>query len=142
MIHIWTDGAADPVTRNGGWAAAFKPQDIHISGSVVDTTNVRMEYTAIIAALEYIYNYASPEEHITVHTDSETIVRQQSGEYSVKRNLDLYNKLKSWIESETSPHVKLEWEPRNSTPELKWADKEAKYRKELLDTRPTKKLKF
>lgn len=143
MIHIWTDGACDPDTRNGGWAAHIvREGDVweNLSGAVLDTTNNRMEYTAIIKALEWVYGYCKPEDHIEVHSDSLLVLGHMSGEYRVKKNVDLVNTLKSWVANEATPHVTLSWHKRNSTPELQWCDKQAKYEKKSLDTEPRKRL--
>lgn len=143
MIHIWTDGACDADTRNGGWAAVIEQDKAleRLSGAVYNTTNNRMEYTAIVQALEWLYLKTPPEEHIVVHTDSKLVVGHVLEGHKVNKNADLVNKVKNWVESESTPHVTIVWHPRNSNDYLSWCDKQAKYEKETLDLRGPRKLK-
>ena len=68
-ITIYTDGACDPNPGVGGWAAIlmFGAHVKELSGSEPDTTNNRMELTAVIEALRAL---KEPCE-ITLFTDSE-----------------------------------------------------------------------
>ena len=54
-VKIYTDGACSPNPGIGGWGAVLISKEhglrTEISGSVVDTTNNRMELTAVIKAL-------------------------------------------------------------------------------------------
>lgn len=138
MIHIWTDGSCLPSSGNGGWAALVDWGDHieYLSGTALNTTNNRMEYTAIIRALEWVYGDCLPENEILVHTDSELVVKHISGEYRVKKNRDLKEKLFSWIADESTPHVTLKWHPRNSNAMLQWADMQAKWESASLTIRP------
>ena len=142
LIHIWTDGACSAASRNGGWAAIIE-QDTGIerlSGASYNTTNNRMEYTAIVKALEWLYLKVSPETHIVVHTDSKLVVGHVMEGHRVKKNADLVDKVKNWVQFESTPHVTIEWHPRNSNDMLSWCDKQAKYEKETLDSRGPRKL--
>lgn len=67
-IDIYTDGACSGNPGKGGWGAILKYKDItkKITGSDYDTTNNRMELTAVIEALKQL-KYPC---NITVHTDS------------------------------------------------------------------------
>ncbi len=65
MIVLWTDGSASPNPGPGGYAVIENGQPIAL-GSEEMTTNIRMEGTALIAAMKY----ANGEE-CEIHTDSE-----------------------------------------------------------------------
>ena len=53
-IEIFTDGACSGNPGIGGWAALLRYKDIEkeLSGGEVETTNNRMELTAVIEALK------------------------------------------------------------------------------------------
>ena len=65
MRILWTDGSASPNPGPGGFAVIENGQPVAL-GREVDTTNIRMEGSALIAALEL----ANGEE-VEIHTDSE-----------------------------------------------------------------------
>ncbi len=69
MKILWTDGSASPNPGPGGYAVievvdgAGRPV---VLGREADTTNIRMEGSAMIAAMKY-----AGEEGCEIHTDSE-----------------------------------------------------------------------
>ena len=70
MKILWTDGSADPNPGPGGYAVLEqvgpgKAVPV-VLGTETQTTNIRMEGLAIIAAIEY-----AGEEGCEIHTDSE-----------------------------------------------------------------------
>ena len=76
-VDIYTDGACSGNPGPGGWAAIimFVKSDGEIiekelSGGVPDTTNNRMELTAVISAFEALREACA----VTVYTDSKYIV--------------------------------------------------------------------
>ncbi len=72
-IKVYTDGGCRGNPGPGGWAFVILKDEnnIQMSGSDKDTTNNKMELTAVIKALEYI---SSSEDFINstavIHTDS------------------------------------------------------------------------
>lgn len=82
MINIYTDGAHSSKTNVGGWAIVIPTQReekpyIAYGDWVFETTNNRMELTAILKALEYIYDhwayesvYGESFESASIYTDS------------------------------------------------------------------------
>ena len=72
-IKIYTDGACSGNPGKGGWGALIQENDNEkkLSGSELNTTNNRMELTAIIKALEY-YDEA---KEIEVFTDSKYVMQ-------------------------------------------------------------------
>ena len=72
-IKIYTDGACSGNPGKGGWGALIQENDneTKISGSAMNTTNNRMELTAVIKALEL---YEKPRE-IEIFTDSKYVMQ-------------------------------------------------------------------
>lgn len=72
-IKIYTDGACSGNPGKGGWGALIQENDNEkkLSGSELNTTNNRMELTAVIRALEY-YDEA---KEIEVFTDSKYVMQ-------------------------------------------------------------------
>ncbi|MDR2559075.1 MAG: ribonuclease HI [Oscillospiraceae bacterium] len=71
-IQIFTDGACSGNPGPGGWGAIlrFRGREKEISGSDPDTTNNRMELTAVIEALSALKRPCS----VVLQTDSRYIV--------------------------------------------------------------------
>ena len=72
-IRIYTDGACSGNPGKGGWGALIQENDNEkkLSGSELNTTNNRMELTAVIKALEH-YDEA---REIEVFTDSKYVMQ-------------------------------------------------------------------
>ena len=66
MLVLWTDGSANPNPGPGGFAVLSDKGAPVALGSAEETTNIRMEASALIAAMEYAAGV--PCE---IHTDSE-----------------------------------------------------------------------
>ena len=73
IVEIYTDGACRGNPGPGGWGATLESGEHfrELSGAEADTTNNRMELTAVIRALEALKRRAV----VTVHTDSEYVRR-------------------------------------------------------------------
>jgi ribonuclease HI len=65
MLIYYTDGSCEPNHGSGGFAV-IKNMQPHILGGEPETTNIRMEGLAIIAALT-----DAGQEHAEIYTDSE-----------------------------------------------------------------------
>lgn len=72
-VTIYTDGACSGNPGPGGWAAilCYKGVEKEISGGERETTNNRMELTAVIRALALLNQPCA----VTVYTDSQYISR-------------------------------------------------------------------
>lgn len=70
-IHIYSDGACKGNPGAGGWGALLVAGDQRkeIFGGEPDTTNNRMEMTAVIRALESLRR----PSNVAVHTDSQYV---------------------------------------------------------------------
>ena len=112
MKILWTDGSAVPNPGKGGYAVLENGQPVAL-GREEESTNIRMEGQALIAAMEY-----AGEVGCEIHTDSEFWVnvltrwaegweahgwKKSKGEIAnlelVKKAWELYNKF----------NVKLVW---------------------------------
>jgi ribonuclease HI len=68
-VTIFCDGGCRPNPGNGGWAAILRygSKEKELSGAEADTTNNRMELTAVTRALEALTRPCN----VTIVTDSE-----------------------------------------------------------------------
>ena len=71
LVEIYTDGACRGNPGPGGWAALLRFNDAEkiISGAEQETTNNRMELTAVIEAIKYV----KTDRHIDIYSDSHII---------------------------------------------------------------------
>ena len=72
QVEIFTDGACKGNPGPGGWGAVLRTgkTEKELSGSAADTTNNRMELTAVIEALRAL---KTPCE-VALHTDSRYVI--------------------------------------------------------------------
>ena len=135
MKILWTDGSASPNPGPGGFAV-IEVLDSGVSPAVLgrekNTTNIRMEGLAMIAAIKY-----AGSEGCEIHSDSEFWInvltkwapvwckngwKKTKGEI---KNLDIVKEL---YELYTNNNVKLVWEKGHNGIELNemadsWANK-------------------
>jgi ribonuclease HI len=85
-LIIHTDGASrgNPGPAAFAYVIARDGQLLHEeAGRLPDTTNNQAEYTALVRALEHALRLG-PEHRVTLHSDSELMVKQMNGQYRVK----------------------------------------------------------
>ncbi|MFP4363795.1 MAG: ribonuclease HI [Spirochaetia bacterium] len=76
MIEIYTDGGCWGNPGPGGWAyiGEFDGERFQASGSDLATTNNKMELTAVIFALEYVFDVLNADKQkVRIHTDSQYV---------------------------------------------------------------------
>lgn len=115
---VFTDGAAHPNPGRGGWGAVYVIDNEIIAqdwGSELETTNNRMELTAILAG----YRLVPPGQAVTVMTDSELCVNTinvWAADWEKKgwkrkrgaiKNLDLVQEL--YRVARARPEIELRW---------------------------------
>ena len=90
MITIYTDGSCLGNPGRGGWAVMGVETDLitELSGGEDNTTNNRMELTAVIEALDYYSEY----KRIVLYTDSMITINCATGKWKRHKNLDLWGK--------------------------------------------------
>lgn len=76
-IEIYTDGSCNTKTKIGAWAAIifYDDQKKTISGLCNNTTNNRMELTAVIKSIEYLIENKYTARKIKIYTDSQYVQR-------------------------------------------------------------------
>ncbi len=109
IVTIYTDGACSGNPGPGGWGAIlqYRGAEKELSGGEAETTNNRMELTAVIAALEALKEPCRAK----IHTDSQYIARainegwldawRQKGwrrKGGPVKNVDLWQKLTEMME--------------------------------------------
>lgn len=86
-VIINTDGASKGNPGPAAIGVAIKDERgqliTSVSRGIGRATNNEAEYQAIIAALEQALKIGA--SHITIHSDSELVVRQLNGQYRVKK---------------------------------------------------------
>lgn len=73
QYSLYTDGACQPNPGTGGWAFVLRSQgpDVYIQqGSCLNTTNNRMELSAVLHGLRLFLDVASSEDSLTLYSDS------------------------------------------------------------------------
>jgi ribonuclease HI len=75
-IEIFTDGSFHPQTRIGAWVAILfiDSKKITLSDTVNDTTNNRMELTAVIKAIEFAKEKHQTDKIIHIISDSQYVI--------------------------------------------------------------------
>jgi ribonuclease HI len=109
VVTIYTDGACVPNPGAGGWAALLKWEDGHekeLTGAENDTTNNRMELTAIIQALKALENRHTVE----LFSDSQYCGKIMTGGKALV-NKDLVRELYELIDQHK---VYFTWKKRDS----------------------------
>jgi len=109
MIEIYTDGAYNPVLRQGGWGAVIVEdgQRRVFSGAVKRTTSNRMEITA---ALEGILQISQGAE-VVIYTDSQYLFGCMSRGWQRRANRDLWEQLDEVV---SQRKVRWEWIERDA----------------------------
>lgn len=120
-IKIYTDGSCIGNPGPGGYAAiihtdeAEKIMEKIIAGGARDTTNNRMEISAIIKALQWVSEHRS--EHraesraapIHIYSDSQLVVSTMTKNWKRKMNTDLWNELDAFINELTASGHEIKW---------------------------------
>lgn len=97
MLKIYTDGACSGNPGPGGWAFVIPSLKAENSGYFLDTTNNRMEITAVIEALDYLARETSYSK-IEIITDSQYVVNTMTLGWQRKKNLDLWKELDELVD--------------------------------------------
>lgn len=108
-VEIFTDGACSGNPGIGGWGALLRYKNIEkeLSGGELQTTNNRMELTAVIEALKAL----KTECNITLYTDSKYVMNginewlenwkqngwKTSNKKNAVKNIDLWQQLDELI---------------------------------------------
>ena len=125
-IEVWIDGLCEPV--NPGGIACYgiiieTPSRIvklyDCVGEGPGMSNNVGEYAGLIRALEYLYKCGLQDEEIVIHSDSQLLVKQMSGQWRIRGGLYVMFALKARELLKFFKNVRFEWIPRE---ENKMAD--------------------
>ena len=102
-VYIYTDGSCSGNPGPGGWGSILKYNSVEkeLSGGNAETTNNRMELTAVIEALKALKEPCNVE----LYTDSQYVCNSINNEwvYSWKRN--------NWKKADKKPALNVDlWE--------------------------------
>lgn len=90
-IVIHTDGACKGNPGPGGWGAVIEQNggQVKLSGSEPQTTNNRMEMTAVIKGLEVV----DASANVLISSDSTYVINTMTKGWKRKANQDLWDQL-------------------------------------------------
>lgn len=116
-IELYTDGSCLGNPGPGGWGVIIiREKNIHLSGGEPQTTNNRMEMTAVIKALEWLHKKLKKEEltnaQIIIYSDSNLLISTLNLGWKRKANLDLWaqiDRLRAWL------NIKWTWVKAHAT---------------------------
>ena len=96
-IVIHTDGACKGNPGQGGWGAVIEQNggQVKLSGSAPQTTNNRMEMTAVIKGLEAV----DASANVLISSDSTYVINTMTKGWKRKANQDLWDQLDRLVES-------------------------------------------
>ena len=105
-FEIYTDGSCIGNPGPGGWGTLIfkngKEAAEFSGGSKEDTTNNRMEMTAVIKALRWLHKKQDPKKaQIIIYSDSNLIIQTLNKGWKKKANTDLWaqiEKLSAWLD--------------------------------------------
>ena len=109
LIKIYTDGSCLGNPGPGGWAAMimYNNEKVCISGNEKDTTNNRMEMTAIYKPLEYVNSNLSSlikeGAKVQINSDSNLIIQTLNQGWKRKANTDIWaliDQQRGWLSIE------------------------------------------
>lgn len=107
---VYTDGSCIPNPGSGGWAYEIRNSMDEIidssSGFDKNTTNNRMELTAVIKSFQS--DYIKSNSVVTIRSDSQLIINTMNKNWKKKENTDLWNDLDEYKKSKNL-HCEWEW---------------------------------
>lgn len=105
MIECYTDGSCVK-NNHGGWCSVLKFDSLLIvlGGYQPDTTNNRMELTALIETVQFAKQYHIPR--LKIYSDSLYVINGATGINKLNVNLDLWD---IYFDLDYSGHLEFEW---------------------------------
>lgn len=99
-VEIFTDGSSLGNPGPGGFGAIIKYDDQTqiVKGGAADTTNNRMEMSAVIAGLFWVHEHLPEVKMCTVYSDSSLVIQSLIQGWKRKKNTDLWEKMDRIVE--------------------------------------------
>jgi len=130
-ITIFTDGSCHAQLKTGGWASIIiiDSNKIVLQGTTLETTNQRMELTAVLESLKYLERNGRIRQEIAIYSDSQYVVdllKRKEGlllsNYRTKkskpvRNTDLVKELIDFMNLPNIHFIKIRSHQKLSDPE-------------------------
>lgn len=111
QVTIYTDGSCLGNPGYGGWAVIiwYNSKEIILKGGAVDTTNNRMEMTAVLEALKWIRSN-SKLENIKLCSDSSLVLNSIKKGWKRKKNIDIWEHIDVLNETLKNDGVIIDWQ--------------------------------
>jgi len=95
ILGVYTDGSCIGNPGPGGWGTIIRgPKgEIELSGPESNTTNNRMEMTAVLKAFEYLNHYKLSGHKVKVYSDSSLVINTFLKGWKKKANRDIWTKM-------------------------------------------------
>lgn len=109
-VIIYTDGSCLGNPGPGGWGVIVKQNSREniLRGGASDTTNNRMEMTAVLEALKWIKNNPAAKD-VEIYSDSSLLVNSIKKGWKRKKNTDLWIEIDELNSELNKKGVKIEW---------------------------------
>ncbi len=132
-IILYTDGSCMPNPGLGGFGFIFidpkTSKEWCVNGGEVNTTNNRMEMTAVIEGLKFLKEYSN----FKIYSDSTYVINCASGKWKRTKNIDLWEQ---YIVVSKNKDIEWEWvKAHNGNKYNEMVDKLAKQGSELVKRR-------
>lgn len=118
IIEVYSDGSCLGNPGPGGWGLFLRKRDhktheilneVEWAGGAEDTTNNRMEMTAILKALELFNHRQISDSVIYVYSDSNLVVSTFTKGWKKKANTDIWQKIDAEFERCKANGNKFNW---------------------------------
>ncbi|MBD3156863.1 reverse transcriptase-like protein [Candidatus Peregrinibacteria bacterium] len=107
---VYTDGSCLGNPGPGGWAAIIRHEgkEYILKGNQKDTTNNRMELTAIIEAVIWLAEHVH-DQKVDLYSDSSLLINSINEDWKRKANRDLWEAFDRAIKRLNGVHISWHW---------------------------------
>lgn len=109
-IIIYTDGSCLGNPGAGGWGALIQldEEEVVLRGGEPETTNNRMEMTAVLQALKWLKENGKGR-NVEIYSDSNLVVQSINKGWKRKKNLDIWEKIDKALTALKNIDIKWYW---------------------------------
>jgi len=133
-ITLYTDGSCMPNPGIGGFGFIFIDPKTNkewcVNGGELNTTNNRMEMTAVIEGLKFLNKY----HNFKIYSDSMYVINCASGKWKQNKNLDLWEQYRRASKNKNIEWIWVKAHNGNKYNEMvdklakKWSESQIKYK--------------